>query len=447
MKIKKKIRVVIAGLGNRGYEAYGKSLMSFGSQVELVGIAEKQEEKLNKAGDFFSIPKERRFSSCEALLKEECFADVLILATLDQDHVKQGLVALQKGYDLLMEKPISPQKEECTLLWKEAKKYGRRVVICHVLRYAPLYRKAKEILENGEIGEVVAISASEHIGWFHYIHSFVRGRWAREEESSPIILQKCCHDLDLYLWLCDKTCKTLSSVGNLFYFSKENGPKERGKRCLVDCKAKETCIFDGEKLYLSHPLFGYANPKRRWPLDIDIPETGSWEEKREHILLALREGPYGRCVFECENNVPDHQVIQMEMTDGSTFSFTMSGFTEDISRYARIMGTKGELLLRMNPDRLEECEIQVRIFGRPKDSYEVEISKLAGDFSGHGGGDIQMLKEFFQEEREEGDLEGGALEMALESHYLALAAEVSRKSGGRLVSMEEFRGSLGSIEE
>lgn len=431
------IKVAIAGLGSRGYDVYGRAIKAHPDKMRIVAVADPDPEKRKKAQEEYGLSKQQCFFGCEELLKAPKLADVLVIATLDKDHVSHGVPALEKGYDLLLEKPIAPSKEACDRLLDTARAYNRIVMVCHVLRYTPVYRKAREILRSGEIGKIVTITATENVGWFHYTHSFVRGTWAREEETSPIILQKCCHDMDLYLWLADKRCKKISSFGGLYLFSREQAPRGAAKRCLQGCAVKEDCIFDAEKIYLRHRLMGYGNKNRRWPLDGAV----SPEDPKGSIRRLLEEGRYGRCVYACDNTVPDHQVVQMEMEDGSTFNFTMCGHTSDISRAAKFMGTKGEMILRLNPDDVEACEITVRIFGLEERSYSVRIRELARDFSGHSGGESRMLQEFFDvisgKDREKDGTT--LLEQSMESHYCALAAEESRKRGGAVIGMEEFR--------
>lgn len=431
------IKVAVAGLGSRGNDVYARGITAYSDRATIVAVAEPDLQKRKKAQKEYGLSEQACFSSCEELLQAEKMADVLVIATLDRDHVSQGVTALEKGYDLLLEKPISPLKKECDRLLEVAKKHGRKVVVCHVLRYTPVYRKAREVLKSGKLGEIVSITATENVGWFHYVHSFVRGTWAREEDTSPIILQKCCHDMDLYLWLADKRCKKLSSFGNLYLFSKENMPEGATKRCTDGCKVREECMFDAEKIYLRHKVMGYQNPNRRWPLDGVIDR----ERLEESVKRTLEKGRYGRCVYDCDNTVPDHQTVQMEMEDGSTMNFTMCAHTSDISRWAKFMGTKGEMTVALNPDDVGACRITVNLFGLEERCETVRIEELAEDFSGHSGGESRMMREFFDLIcGVDGEKDGiTSLEKSMESHYCALAAEESRRLGGAVVDMEEFR--------
>lgn len=434
----KQITVAIAGLGSRGKDTYAQVAKLIPDKMKIVAVADIDEEKVRLAAEEFDISEENCFSSAEEMLERDQLADVMVIATQDRQHVGHAIPALRKGYHLLLEKPISPVLEECQELVRVAKECNRKVVVCHVLRYTPVYQKVKEILDAETIGNVVSIMALENVGWWHQAHSFVRGNWRNKELSSPMILQKCCHDMDLYLWLANKECKSLSSFGSTHLFKEECAPEGCALRCLEECEAKENCCFDAEKIYLEHHSKGYKSGNREWPLNVLV--TG--EVTEESLMEALKTGPYGRCVYHCDNNVVDHQVLNMVMTDGTTMSFTMCGFSADVSRYAKFMGTKGELIVNMNGDDLERNVINVRLFDVKGTEYSINVAELANDFSGHGGGDNAMVEEFI-------DVLSGvkeespyvtSLEKSMESHYCALAAEESRVNGGKVVELDVYRG-------
>lgn len=432
----KQITVAIAGLGNRGKDTYAQVAKLIPDKMKIVAVADINEEKVKLAAKEFDIPAENCFKSAEEMLEKDMLADVMVIATQDRQHVGHAIPALRKGYHLLLEKPISPILKECQELVKVAKECDRKVVVCHVLRYTPVYQKVKELLDAGTIGEVVSIMALENVGWWHQAHSFVRGNWRNKELSSPMILQKCCHDMDLYLWLANKECKSLSSFGSIHLFKEECAPEGCAKRCLEGCEAKENCCFDAEKIYIKHKTKGYESGNREWPLNVLV--TGKVTEKA--LMNALKTGPYGRCVYHCDNNVVDHQVLNMLMTDGTTMSFTMCGFSADVSRYAKFMGTKGELIVNMNGDDIAHNVINVRLFDTVNTEYSIDVADLSSDFSGHGGGDNAMVEEFI-------DVLCGikdespyvtSLEKSMESHYCALAAEESRLNGGKIVELEDL---------
>lgn len=421
----RKLKVAIAGLGSRGKDTYARTAKLFPDKMEIVAVADIDPEKVREAAEEYQVPKRTCFLSAEEMLEQEKLADAMVIATQDRQHVEHAVTALKKGYDLLLEKPVSPDLEECRRLVRTAEECGRKVVICHVLRYTPFYTTLKEIIDSGRVGEMVSVMALENVGWWHHAHSFVRGNWRNSNLSSPMILQKCCHDMDILLWLTGKTCKSVSSFGDTYLFRKERMPKGAAERCLGGCAVKAECPFDAEKIYLDHKKYGARCGNQEWPLNVLTQHP-----TEESIMDALLSGPYGRCVYACDNNVVDHQIVNLNMTDGSTISLTMCGFTKEIGRYTKFMGTKGEIVADMS-----ENIIQITEFG--KETEVVDVSKLGKDLSGHGGGDNRLVEDFLDMmiEGREPDMRTATLKASMESHYCALAAEESRLKGGAVVEL------------
>lgn len=411
----------LIGLGNRGKDAYLPELLKYSGRVRVTAIAEPVDEKRIEAAKLLGLAPEQCFKTGEELLAGPRLADAAVIATMDRQHVPQAVPALQKGYDLLLEKPVSPSLEECGLLARVARKTGRRVVVCHVLRYTAFYKKVKELLDAGAVGDVVTIQAIENVGYWHQAHSFVRGNWRSAAETSPMLLQKCCHDLDLYLWLAGKSAKRVSSFGANSYFNAAHAPAGAAARCLDGCAAKENCPFDAEKIYLTNAATGIDAGNDGWPCEVLAAHP-----THDSVLNAIRTGPYGRCVFACDNDVVDHQVVNVEMTDGSTLGFTMTGFTERNTRFARFFGTAGEL----SADLLSG-DITLTPFGKPAQVFHADAA------GGHSGGDAGLVKAFVEL------MLGGepgpgltSLDVSLESHRIALAAEKSRLAGGAAVELQ-----------
>ncbi len=425
----KRITVALAGLGSRGKDTYAPVAKLLPEKMEITAIADIVEEKVEEVAREYKIPKERCFTSAEEMLKQERLADVMFIATQDRQHVGHAIPALEKGYDLLLEKPVSPDLDECRELLKVANERGRKVVVCHVLRYTPFYTKVKELIDSGVIGDVVTVMGIENVGYWHQAHSFVRGNWRNSEITSPMILQKCCHDMDLLLWLTGKTCESVNSFGSTYLFKEEKAPEGAAKRCLDGCAVKAECPFDAEKIYITNETTGIAHGKSDWPCNIL-----TLHPTEESVMEAIKTGPYGRCVYHCDNNVVDHQVVNLNMTDASTISFTMTGCTEENSRFTRFMGTKGEIEASLHSNL-----ITVKPFG--KEQEVIDVSKLSDDFSGHAGGDNRMVEQLLDMIREgtEPSRSMTTLDKSLESHYIALAAEQSRISGGKLIRLEDIR--------
>lgn len=425
----KKISIALAGLGSRGKDAYAQAAKEFPEKMEIVAIADIDPAKVKEVAEEFHIPQERCFASAEELIAQEKLADVMFITTQDRQHVGQAIPALKKGYHLLLEKPISPDLEECRELVRVAKECDRLVIICHVLRYAPIYSKLKEVIDSGVAGDIVSVMSIENVGYWHQAHSFVRGNWRNSTTTSPMILQKCCHDMDLLLWLTGKTCESVSSFGDTYLFKPQCAPEGAALRCLDGCKAKDHCPFDAEKIYLKDPKIGVENGYTQWPVNVL-----TLHPTVESVTQAIQNGPYGRCVYHCDNNVVDHQVVNLKMTDGSTISHTMCAFTATGSRYAKFMGTMGEIIADMTANT-----IQITPFG--KDTETIDINQIASDFFGHGGGDKRMVEDFIDMLLLGNGPSGHTttVEQSVESHYCAFAAEESRLHNGAVVELDKFR--------
>lgn len=419
----KQYTVAIIGLGGRGLHTYAKYAKLHPERMKIVAVADIIPEKVTFAGDTYGVPQSGRFNSAESLLEREKLADVLIIATQDRQHRDHTLKALDRGYDVLLEKPISTFANECIEIRDAAKKAGKLVTVCHVLRYAPFFRKIKEVILSGAIGKPVTVNALENVGYWHQAHSFVRGNWRNDQIESPMILQKCCHDFDILAWLLDKRCLAVSSFGSLEYFREENAPKGSAARC-VDCAVGDSCPYNAVKIYFDSEI-GFNRGNREWPCDIVVQQPTA-----ETLMEAIRKGPYGKCVFRCDNNVVDHQIVNMQMEDNVTVSLTMTAFTAVNTRHVKVMGTLGEIVAEQDKNL-----VTVTPFGGESTVYD--IAAIADDLSGHGGGDNRMLTEMFDALDCGGDVSSSVAD-SVASHLSALAAEKSRLCGGELITIADF---------
>ena len=417
--------VAICGCGSRGLDAYAPFQTAHPEQMKIVAGADPRPERLEKLRQLYGVSPDRCFASDEQLFSQPRLADAVIIATMDKTHVKNALAALDKGYHVLLEKPISPDLAACLALRERARRTGRAVVVCHVLRYTRFYGTLHALLDRGEIGRLLTIEASENIGWWHFAHSFVRGNWRRQDETSPMILQKCCHDMDIFRWLAGRRCLAVQSFGCLDFFRPENAPAGAAARCM-DCPAREGCRYDAERLYISDPHCGIEHIGPQWP--VDVVATDPTPEK---IRAALRTGPYGRCVFRCDNDVADHQTVNLLFEGGLTATFTVSAFTDTIHRTVKLTGTQGEIWGDMG-----ENTLTLRPFGGA--ARVIDLKEEGGEFSGHGGGDFGLLHGFFQTLAAGGDQALTGIEASVESHVMALAAERSRLAGGKTVELAAF---------
>lgn len=414
------MKYVIIGAGSRGM-TYGLWAVQHG--IEIAAIAEIRPDRLEDAARKLHVSREMCFSAPEELFALGKIADAAIIATMDRDHYGHVMQALDCGYDLLLEKPISPDARECIAIEERATYLGRKITVCHVLRYTSFYSKLKEIVDSGTLGKIVAIKHAENIGNFHMAHSFVRGNWRNDTLSSPIIMQKSCHDLDILLWLTGAHCTKVAAFGSLSYFKECNAPEGSTDRCLT-CPVAKDCRFDAWQAY--QPVLG------NWPADVVC-----LEQTEEALHQALETGPYGRCVYRCDNNVCDHMSIIMEFDNDVTATFSLHAQSSAVHREIQIHCEHGEI---WGDDR--KGTIIVTHFVRNQAEVPVIQEYQTDDYNkGHGGGDDGIMEDFTAS-RSLGSADSrSSISRSVESHLMACAIEESRLTGN-VVYMNEFRNSL-----
>ena len=405
------VTAVVLGAGSRG-ENYASYDRVAPQDLKIVAVAEPREDRRRQFAESHGIAPENCFASWQELLEKPKMADAAFVCTMDEDHMEPAMKALELGYHILLEKPMSNREEECIAIEAAAEKAGKHMAVCHVLRYTAFYQTIKNLLDSGAIGEVMALNQIENVAYWHQAHSFVRGNWRNSVETSPMILAKCCHDMDILLWLTGKNCKKVQSFGNLGHFRPENAPEGAPKRCLDGCPHAESCVYYAPKIYLTG--------KYGWPVDVLTTDLTP-----EGVTKALQEGPYGRCVYHCDNDVVDRQIVNLELEDGVVATHTMTAFTANCCRQLKIMGTLGQIQADMSTN-----EIYLWPFGG--EQRKVEVNQTDG--SGHGGGDYGLLRDFIQVIREGGESRSSA-KASLQSHLICFAAERSRTEGGRVIEL------------
>lgn len=414
----KQVKAILIGAGNRGVQAYASYALKFPGELKIVGVAEPRKDRRREFQKLHNIDEQYVLEDYRELLNLPKIADFALICTQDNMHMEPMLMAMEKGYDILVEKPISPEKQELILLKEKCKNYEGMLSVCHTLRYSPFFRQIKSIIDEGTVGELINIQHMESIGFWHMAHSFVRGNWRNKEESAPIILAKTCHDFDILLWLAGKKCLRVSSFGSLKHFTRENAPQDAAARCTDGCIHAVECAYFAPKFYQEHP---------RAVVD-GFRGVVSMDPSVDGLMEALRKGPYGRCVYQCDNDVADHQIVNMEMEDGLTISFTMSAFTNECERKINIYGTKGEIRGHMEEGKIEVIDF---LTGN-KTLYHLNTPK-----SGHSGSDVAMMRELtglIAEGRQKENVSN--VVQAIDSHLIAFAAEESRLSGGAVVEIE-----------
>ena len=414
----KQVSVIVVGAGGRG-TVYARIGTMYPESVKIAGVSDIVEEKRLKMQKQYGIPDNMLFGDYHELFKQPKLADAVIISTPDDVHYEPCILALKKGYDVLLEKPVAPTERECRAILRAAKKYGRIVAVCHVLRYAPYFIAMRETIRSGVIGDVVSVQHMEPILYSHMAHSYVRGSWRNSKTSTPIILAKSCHDLDIMRWLIGKPCKSVSAEGSLYLFRKEMAPEGAALRCTDDCPLESTCPYSAIDIYVRKQSF-------LWAL-----ETAPDKDHAEEILNVLKTSKYGRCVWHCDNDQPDHYIANMTFEDGVTGSFNMEAFTPYGGRRTRIMGTKGYI----DGDMTTMNVIDFRSRTGHVWSMDVpEVAEYKGH--GHGGGDFGVIRDFVEAvaAQDPGRLTS-TIDASIESHVIGFAAEKSRL-GGRKVKIK-----------
>lgn len=413
------MKFVLIGAGSRGM-VYGPNAKSKG--IQIAAVAERRPDRLKYAGDCLEVPENMRFSDASQLFALGKIADAAIIATQDKDHFGHVMQALDCGYDVLLEKPISPDPKECVAIEEKANALGRRITVCHVLRYTNFFGQIKQILDSGELGKIVAIKHSENIASFHMAHSFVRGNWRNDALSSPIIMAKSCHDLDILLWLTGAHCTKVAAFGSLSQFREENAPEGSGERCL-SCPVAKDCRYDAWKCY--QPILG------QWPADVVC-----LEQTEVALRTALETGPYGRCVYRCDNNVCDHMSIAMEFEGGVTATFSLTAQTSACHRMIHIMCEDGEI----EADDGTQQIVVTHHVSTHSDTFSQRVIHVRNNGSGHGGGDAGIMADFCKSIGSRGESRS-SISRSVESHLMAGAIEQARLTG-TVVDMAEYRKSL-----
>jgi len=408
--IKEPVTAITTGAGSRG-NVYGNYAVKFPNELDIVGVAEPIEIRNERYAKKHNIPKKNRFDTWEHVFEQPKFADAIIITTPDDLHYGPCMKALEMGYDILLEKPIAPTEQECRDILALQNKNGNIVAVCHVLRYAPYFINLKQLMDSGVLGDIISIQHFEPIEHVHMSHSFVRGNWHNSKKTTPIILAKSCHDLDILRWLIGKKCETISAFGGLKWFRAENAPKGSTARCADGCAVESTCPYSALKIY-------YRDRQRTYVFD--FPEDKSTHG--DFILEQLAKTNYGRCVYKMENDQPDHYVTSMEFEEGITVNFSMEAFTSYHGRRTRVMGSLGDVVGDMNEfthtDFLSGKQTKWDITVEDVEHYEN---------SGHGGGDWALVTDWIRAVKtKDSSVLSSTLDASIESHLIGFSAEKSR---------------------
>lgn len=404
IELKKPVTVILIGAGHRG-NIYASYAAKNPDEMKLVAVADINETRLTRFQKKYKIDSSHAYMIWQEIFSKPKFADAVIIATPDHLHTEPCLAALDAGYDVLLEKPIAPTELECRMILDKALSTGRIVGVCHVLRYSPYFRELKEVIDKGLIGSIISVQHMEPIEQVHMSHSYVRGNWNNSKSATPILLAKSCHDTDIIRWLVNNPVKDVHCFGNLKWFTNKNAPEGSTERCTDGCAVELSCPYSALQIYL-------RDKKRLYVFDMPDKE----EEWDEYILQQLKTTDYGRCVYKMNNDQPDHLTVNMLFENGVTAAFSMEAHVSYEGRRTRIMGSKGDVAGDM------ETFVLTDFRSRKQTSWRMKTDA-------HGGGDHRLVKDWLQAvAQQDKTLLSSSIEVSVESHLIALAAEKSRLS-------------------
>lgn len=424
-ELKTPVTISLIGAGDRGTFAYGRYAINHRDKVRFAAVADPDRERRERFAAMHEIPASGCFESWQQLMQQNKLSDGVLVATQDQNHLEPAVAAMEAGYDVLLEKPMAVTPEDCLKLVHASERTGRILMVCHVLRYTGFFSTIKNIIQSGRLGEIVTVEHRENVSYWHMAHSFVRGNWRNSGLAAPMILAKCCHDLDILTWMLEgKRAMRLQSMGSLLHYRKEHAPAGAVDRCTNDCPAADSCEFYAPRFYLD-----MNNPSN---LLLTISNDSSYEGR----LHALQTGPYGRCVYHCDNDVVDHQVVNLEYDNGALATLVMHGHSHEEGRTMRYDGTKATLRGTFLHEKPHEIVVYDHLHNR-----EEHIALPPVGEGGHGGGDGALFAAFVAAlANGEGTVLASARN-SLESHILAFASEKARTTGGT-IDLDQFKSDL-----
>ncbi len=399
--------IVAIGVGNR-MRTYMHYLLEHPERARLVAVVEPDAIRRNTIADQFNIPSQYRFETCEDFFRNPVKADAAFICTPEKDHFSPCIEALRNGYHVLLEKPVAQTYEQCAAIEKMARETDRIVCVCYVLRYHPCFLKIKELIDSGKYGRIITITHTENVGIDRATHSYVRGSMNSEKGNNPMLIAKCCHDIDFLSWISGSSCRRLSSFGSRLWFRSGNQPENSAERC-INCDVEKKCPYSAVDLYWR---------RRQWIRNFDVADNETIDDV---IMQQLRNGEYGRCVYHCDNDVVDNQVLTMQMDDGSLITLCMDVFTRRDGRNTDIKLTGGEI-------ESDGKVIKVTDFTTGKVETFDYTEQSRQPF--HAGADLRLVEDFLDSIENPGrKLSGASISDSLRSHRLCFEAERSRRSG------------------
>ena len=423
----KPVTAVIVGGGHRSF-IYADYALNHPEALQIVGIADPNPERRKAAAKRYGFSEQFCFEDASAFAKQPKCADAVINGTMDHQHFETAAPLLRLGYDMLLEKPFSVSREEMKALAQIVHAHRNKVMICHVLRYAPFYLAIKERVASGEIGEIINIQTVENVSYHHLSTSYVRGKWANSDKcKTSMLLAKSCHDIDIMMWMMQPTRPVaVSSFGSRMQFRPENAPLRAGTYCTIDCPLVDSCRYSAKKLYLEHP--------DRWKVYVwaGLPHMEAPAEA-DRIRSFANKNPYNKCIYKCDNNVVDHQSVLVNFANGATGTHNMIGGTAKSMRSIHITGTLGEISGVFDDNRFTVS----RIDPEPECGFTQETVDLNVSAEGHGGGDDALTADFINHVKTgKQSISCTAIENSFAGHLTVFLADDSRENGGNVMPID-----------
>ena len=421
-EIKQPVTAIIVGAGHRSifYSTYS---LLHPKDLKIVGVADPDRDRCLQAQRMFGFSDDRIYASAQELAAVPKFADAIINGTMDQMHVETSVPLLELGYDMILEKPFACNEAEMQVLSDVVNRKHNKVVIGHVLRYTPFYHGIKDRIDSGDIGEILTLQTTESVNYHHQSTGYVRGKWGNTENcNTTMLLAKCCHDIDIMMWLMPSDPLTVSSFGSCMQYKPENAPENAGERCLVDCPLVDTCPYSAKKIYIDKP--------QRWESYVwaDLGNAGN-PTKEERVRLLTNDTQYGKCIYKCDNNVVDHQTVTVNFANGSIGTHNMIGGTAMPRRRIHVTGTRGEIF----GDFEDEMFTVLKINPDSDTGYDREIVRLSEEETklGHGGGDLKLVEDFIDFVRTgKCSIACTSLDDSIAGHLTVFLADKSRDENG-----------------
>lgn len=420
-----KVKVVIIGSGLRGMYTYAKFIKNNSNICEIVGVVEPKKGRLELFSNEYNIQDKYCFESIEDFFKCEKIADAVIIATKDDMHYELAKIALEIGYEVLLESPLANTLDQIVHLNELSNKYSERTfMVSNELKYTPFFYRLKEIIESKELGQLISIQYNKNIGYFDFIHDHVRGSWRNSSDTSPLILSKGCNDIDILLYLTESACEKISSFGNLNYFNSRYHTEDMSENCF-NCKVEESCPYSSKKIYI--------DKNRNINTAVHINPT------KENLTEILQKGPYGRCVYKCDNNVVDNMASILQFENGTTATFNLSAFTKESDINIKLMFSRGEV-----EGSFINNEIKLRKFGQ--DEATVIIPCNSSEINNFGIN--ELIKDFVKAiKNKDSSMIKCNVKDSIESHIIAFAAEYSRISDEVIYLKDFFENAVDMTKE